>query len=388
MTTKYASPLNLTVNHSRPSPLQFLDGRIATTPAQWRERRSELRTLFQHYMYGEMPGPVEVTKTIEFQDPNFLGGSATLEQSRMSGELGGREFSFAVLLAVPNLRAPVPVFASLNFQGNHTILDHPAIPIPTHWVNQTQVSEGNRPCEQGRGAERQNWDVEKTLREGFAFATICASDIEPDSPGVAGGIREVRPDLDWGAVAAWSWGLQRLVDLLVVDPRIDPKRIAAVGHSRNGKAAALASAFDERIELAIPLQAGCGGTAPSRCTSGETIAEINQAFPHWFNERFKQFNGCPERLPFDQGSLISLIAPRRVLFANAADDAWANPAGQLEVLRDAASAYRLLGVPCEDPAELPFGQIPGGHLGFFMRAGGHSMTPQDWAAFRTFAKGA
>src|ERR1035438_9807672 len=67
-----------------------------------------------------------------------------------------------------------------------------------------------------------------------------------------------------GTIAAWAWGFHRCVDYLVSEPGVDAHRIAAVGHSRNGKTALLAAAFDERIAIAFPHQAGCGGSAPSQ----------------------------------------------------------------------------------------------------------------------------
>src|SRR5207244_13609545 len=112
-----------------------------------------------------------------------------------------------------------------------------------------------------------------------------------------------------GAIAAWAWGLRRAVDYLVTAPHIDPKRIAVVGHSGNGKAAIVAAAFDDRIALVIPHQAGCGGTSPSRGTVGESVKQINDHFPHWFNSQFKQFNDQPQKLPFDQHELVALVAP-------------------------------------------------------------------------------
>ena len=54
-----------------------------------------------------------------------------------------------------------------------------------------------------------------------------------------------------GTIAAWAWGFQRCVDYLMTDRDIDTNRIAIVGHSRNGKAALLAAAFDERVAMAI-----------------------------------------------------------------------------------------------------------------------------------------
>jgi hypothetical protein len=169
-------------------------------------------------------------------------------------------------------------------------------------------------------------------------------------------------------------------------PEIDGKRIASVGHSRNGKAAIVAAAFDERIALAVPLQAGCGGTAPSRGTVGESVKAINDHFPHWFNAAFKQFNEAPQRLPFDQNCLVALVAPRPVLFPNAEEDTWANPEGQFRVLKAAEPVYRLLGAEGLEADRMPpLRHLVSSRLGYFIRPGKHSMTREDWSAFLEFA---
>ena len=169
-----------------------------------------------------------------------------------------------------------------------------------------------------------------------------------------------------------------------------------------GKAALLAAAFDERIALAIPHQAGCGGSAPSRARIAigksyntldtpktkppETVADINEKFPHWFNSRFKEFNRQPERLPFDQNCLVALCAPRPVLFTNGRADTWINPAGQFEVLRGAAPVYRLLGAGDFNAEALPEdGRLIDGTLAFYLRPGAHSLLKEDWKVFLDFA---
>src|SRR6202012_417811 len=71
------------------------------------------------------------------------------------------------------------------------------------------------------------------------------------------------PD-DCATLAAWAWGMMRALDYLVTVPEIDGVHVAAVGHSRNGKTALLAAAFDSRFAMVIPSQAGCGGSGPCR----------------------------------------------------------------------------------------------------------------------------
>jgi hypothetical protein len=161
-----------------------------------------------------------------------------------------------------------------------------------------------------------------------------------------------------------------------------------VGHSRLGKTALLAAALDERIALAVPLQAGCGGTAPSRTNDpkAESVKRINTSFPHWFDATFKEFNDQTDKLPFDQNCLVALCAPRPVLFANATEDAWANPPGQFEVLKTADPVYRLLGVEGLEAKQMPeVGKLVDSRLGYYIRPGQHSMTKDDWKVFLDFA---
>jgi hypothetical protein len=139
----------------------------------------------------------------------------------------------------------------------------------------------------------------------------------------------------------------------------------------------------------IPNQAGCGGTGPSRHEDpkAETVKRINTSFPHWFCGHFKAFNDDPTKLPFDQNCLVAICAPRPVLFTNAAEDLWANPMGQFEVLQAANPAYKLY-VPDGITATRP--PYPGAppiatRLGYWIRPGQHAMTPADWKIYMDFA---
>jgi hypothetical protein len=378
-----------------PDPLVFLSGQRVATPTQWRkQRRAELRRLFQHYMYGYFPArPSRLETWIEREDPAFLGGRAAKRE--IAVRIGPRGAApLRLLLVAPNDRSrPAPVFLGIAFCGNHAVVRDPSIPVSDRWAYPGEGVVGNRATEAARGSAADVWNVEKVIDRGYAIATFYNGDVEPDYPDAPDGIRArmrkpgaPRGKHEWGAIAAWAWGMHRAVDALQKQPEIDPTRIAAVGHSRNGKATLLAAAFDDRIALAIPHQAGCGGTAPSRGTVGESVARINTAFPHWFCDAFKEFNDEPQRLPFDQHCLAALMAPRPVLFSNAVEDTWANPAGQFEVLRAADKVYRFLGVEGLSADRMPpEGRLVASRLGYFIRPGRHSMTALDWDAFLDFA---
>jgi hypothetical protein len=280
----------------------MFDGKTrVTTKEQWTDkRRPELKALFQHYMYGQMPpAPAKVEARVLHEDPKAFDGKATLREVALT--VGPAEApKIHLLLVIPNDRkGPAPVFVGMNFHGNHALVKDPKVSVPTAWMYPNAPgAKDSKATEAGRGTEIDVWALEQSIDRGYAVATFYSGDIDPDRKDKREGIRPYwtkpgDPGLDATAtIAAWAWGISRAVDYLAEHKDIDPKRIAVVGHSRLGKTALLAAAFDERIALAIPHQAGCGGTAPSRSKSdkAESVQKINTSFPHWFCDNFKQFN--------------------------------------------------------------------------------------------------
>ena len=377
-----------------PDPLVMLDGSKVASAAEWSERRKpELKALFQHYMYGQIPPAVPIVPKVDREDKQYLGGKATKKEVSISfANKPGVEIH--LLLVVPNGRkAPAPAFLGLNFYGNHAAISDPSIPLPGSWMPSSGPGvKDYRATDAGRGKESGVWSIEKVVDHGYALATFYCGDIAPDHPGFADGIfpafakGPTRASDDFGAEAAWAWGLSRAVDYLQTDPDVDKARIAVVGHSRLGKAALLAGSFDDRFALTIAHQAGCGGSAPSRGKVGEQVKQINDRFPHWFDDEFKKFNDQVDKLPFDQNGLAALVAPRPLLFTNGDLDTWANPAGQFEVLKGADSVYRLLGVKGIGEEAMPEpGKLVGDRLAYHIRPGKHAMLPEDWDTFLAFA---
>ena len=395
-----------------PDPLVMLDGNKVTSEKQWVEkRRPELKALFEHYMYGAIPPkPAKLDLKSEVVDKKFLGGKATLKLVTIS--IPGSDVpKIDLMLVTPNAaKKPAPIFLAMNFCGNHAIHSDPRIPLARSWLgNSCKGCADNHATEAARGTQASDWPLEQIIERGYALAAFANADADSDrgdaSDGVYAWLAKERTGSatnslthDRGCIAGWAWGFQRCVDYLVTDGDIDPARIAALGHSRNGKTALLAAAFDERIALAIPHQAGCGGTAPNRVAAKlsaasangratvETVAVINKSFPHWFNAEFKKFNAEPEKLPFDQHELVALMAPRPVLLSNAEGDQWANPSGQFDMLKAAEPVYQLLKAGgCAATEMPPANQLVASKLGYYIRPGKHSMTSGDWMVFLDFA---
>ena len=262
--------------------------------------------------------------------------------------------------------------------------------MPLGWVEANRKGvKKNRATDEGRGAAIDSWSLEQVIDAGYAVATVYYGDIVSDRSDVREGVQNFiksgQPaEHDWGAIAAWAWGLQRIVDYLATDADIDASRVVVFGHSRLGKAALLAAAFDERVAMVIPNQAGCGGTAPSRSANpkAETVKIITTRFPHWFTPTFSKFRESVDKIPFDQHALIALMAPRPVFLNNAVEDQWADPDGQFKVLVAADPVYKLLGSEGLSSTTRPaIGVAMMSPLGYAIREGKHSVTPADWKLF-------
>lgn len=338
-----------------PDPLTMFDGTPVRTREEWfQKRRPELKALFEHYMYGKAPAaPSKVEASVVRTDAKALDGKATLQEIRLKfGPPSAPPIN--LLLIVPNDRqGPVPTFAGLNFCGNHAVVNDSQIALPPQWIYKSCAgAENDHATDKGRGLQADVWCPDLLVARGYALATFYNGDIDPDTPQLTDGIHphylpsgQSQLGLhDWGTIRAWAWGLSRVVDYLVTRPDIDAQRVCAIGHSRLGKTALLAGAFDERIALVVPHQSGTGGMAMSRDNDQETVERINRSFPHWFSDSFVPFGaGHENQLPIDQHLLVALVAPRPLFDGEGDQDKWANYDNALRSLQGGDKVYKFLG---------------------------------------------
>jgi len=381
-----------------PDPLVASDGQhIASSKAWLDKRRPELIRLFEENVYGRSPG---APKSLSFQtvsvDPNALDGHAVRKQVRVQflPQAGGP--AMTILLYLPRqAKEPVPVFVGLNFDGNQTVQADPGILLPTGWMPDAPGVEHNRATEATRGTDAHGWPVSMILARGYGVATVYAGDIAPDhANNYQDGVfplfyrpGQTKPDDDqWGTIAAWAWGLRRIVDYLETDPDVDKRRLIVIGHSRLGKAALWAGSQDTRFALVISNDSGEGGAALARRKFGERTEDLNTRFPHWYCANYKRYNGKEETLPVDSNELLALIAPRPLYVASAEEDLWADPKGEFLGAKGATPVYRLfgeegLGAEAMPPPGQPIMTI----VGYHVRHGKHAITEYDWTQYLNFA---
>jgi hypothetical protein len=247
-----------------------------------------------------------------------------------------------------------------------------------------------------RGSNLGRLNVAPFLAQGIGVATVYYGDIDPDFQGgipygarslyLKPGQTEPAPD-EWGAIAAWAWGLSRAMDYLETDKEVDAKRVAILGVSRLGKTVLWAGARDERFAMVIASCSGEGGAALSRRNYGETIKHLTEPtrYPYQFCANYRKYADQVDRFPVDAHMLIALIAPRPVLLQTGDTDVWSDPKGEFLAAVAAGPVYRLLGKPGLDTDQMPQAGHPILHtLGYAMHAGGHGTIPSDWDLFLKF----
>ena len=271
---------------------------------------------------------------------------------------------FHLVLVMPPGAHPAPVIVVQNFAGNRAAfpgrpdaIARPRLYYP--WICRHAWLDPLLRFAFGPYVAGPPFEL--IARRGYALALIYPGDIAPDRK------REARAALcafaprETGALSAWAWLHSRTVDVLANDDRLDASRIVVWGQSRNGKAALLAAARDERFAACVALQAGRGGDALTAHREGESVASAMAIYGYWFTPRFARY--AHEDPPIDQHHLLALIAPRPLLLGRARSDAWADPAGARAAALGAARAFAAL--DAAPPQQ-------------YVRPGRHGIYLRDW----------
>ncbi len=390
--------------YTLPDPLVLANGKPVRDAHTWTvTRRPELLHIFETQQYGVGPGrPAGESFELTDKGTPALSGKAVRKQITIHlAPKGNTDPNYPVIHLLEylpaNAKGPVPVFFTINFGPIQNAVEDPGV-APTK-VRDPKTSELITPTGPGRPFGR--IPVDKFLAAGIGVATFYYAELDPDTlDGFAHGIRaeylkpgqtatnEARDPESWGTIAAWAWGISRVVDYLETDPGVDAHRIAIHGVSRLGKTVTWAAANDTRIAALIASCGGEGGAALSHRDYGETIAHLTAPtrYPYQFARNWAQYGGFPDKAPFDSNELLALIAPRPVLLQTGSTDGWSDPKGEFLAAVAAGPVYKLLGKQDLGTTTWPAAKIPilTNGLSYYMHDGPHGMVPTDWDIYIQF----
>ncbi|HTR81566.1 MAG TPA: T9SS type A sorting domain-containing protein [Bacteroidota bacterium] len=309
-----------------PDPFTFLDGSRMANTDLWPARREEIAVLAQEFEYGYKPNTPYSATT----------GSYSHDSLTVTVTDSGKTISFACTITYPSTgSAPYPALITCGVSS----------------LNSTQL-----------------------LNMGVAVVTFPSDQIAQENDATSRGIGKFYDlygsNQSAGALMAWAWGMDRLIDAIEKTPaaNIDPKRLGVTGCSRWGKGALACGAFDDRLVLTIPEESGSGGAASWRISDYELANGVfNQALTEivgencWFRQNFSQFSGASDKLPYDQHSVIGLIAPRACLIIEN-DYLWLGPQSTWDCANAAQIIWEALSVPdkmgCTESTSHPHCSFP------------------------------
>jgi hypothetical protein len=367
-----------------PGVLDAFRGDPAVITAQdWAERRAPiLRKAFEDHVYGPVPTElkaVELSRRVV--DADYLGEAVLEEIDVRIGEASDAP-TFRIALALPKEAVAgrsIPLLVNQNFCGNAGTMASTAL-SDGGCMNEGFEASLIRLIFGKHIIEGPNALV---LERGYAYATLSARPFAADDAAVAKGQLEQLGRMlpagraPEGVIAVWAAAYGWALDVLEKDPRIDARRTAIWGHSRQGKAALLAAAFDQRVEAVLVMQAGKGGATLTRAYAGETVKQLTRSYPHWFAPAYAAYSDNEAASPVDQHQLIALVAPRPVLLGNGWKDVWSDPNGSFRAAQGADPVYKLMGVTGLTQSGMRDAKAKG-EIDFFIRSGGHGVRVVDW----------
>ena len=365
-----------------PDPLVLKNGKKVTTAKMWwDQRRPEIVEDFDREVYGRMPKVTPKVKWEVASTTRDMNGGTAVITKKLVGHVDNSAYpqvtvDIQLTLSIPaDAHGPVPVI--MEFGGGFRLppgFAPPPQPGPT-WQQQV-------------------------LSRGWGYAQIVPASIQADNGagltrGIIGLVNKGQPRKvdDWGALRAWAWGASRALDYFETDRTVDAKRVGIEGHSRFGKAALVAMAYDDRFAIVYVSSSGEGGAKLHRRNWGEQVENV--AAPneyHWMAPNFIKYSGPlhVNDLPVDSHELIALCAPRPVFLSAGSlenGDGWVDAKGTFLAGVAAGPVYRLLGKKDLGTTEFPSIEtgLMEGDISFRQHSGGHTPGP-NWPTFLTFAE--
>ena len=345
-----------------PELMTFLSGEAVKDEKSFLARREELKKILQEKEYGYIPGkPDKMTVDIEEKIPNFAAGKAKRLELTFNLTVGDVTCSFPAVSVIPKSEGPHPAFVFMNFSPDVPDKYHPA---------------------------------EELVDAGFAIFSFYHSAATTDNGDFTTGVAPLfikgeREATAPGKIAMWAWCAMRVMDYIETLDSIDLSNVAVVGHSRLGKTALVAGAFDERFKYVISNDSGCSGAAITRGKVGETVEVITNVFPFWFCPNYTTERDNFENAGYEQHFLLALTAPRYLMIGSAKEDLWADPASEFLSAYMASEAWHIFGkrgIVAGDEIPEAKSVLSDGEVMYQVRFGTHYFSREDWGEYVNFIR--
>lgn len=360
--------------------LKMKNGKVITTAEEWWEkRRPEIEKDVQEQLYGKIPSENILPKvTWDVKTSTGGKGNSAYIQKQITGtidisrypQVRNKPLILATLRTPVTVTQPVPVIIFFGGFGNAADM---------YW--------------------------ERCNPKGWGICVFDLTALQPDN-GVGltsyliGLVNQGnwRKPTDWGSLAAWSWGVSRLIDYFETDEDVNAKMIGLNGVSRYGKATIVAMAYEPRLAIGFPGDAGSLGTKMNRRHWGQDLENSCDANEyHWMAGNFFKWAGelvpgqyLPRKIeecPVDAHSLLALCAPRPIFLNGGTTSSWCDPYGVFLTCVNGSPVYELLGVKgfvTSDKKPVPDKAYIDGTIAYRVHTGGHTDTP-EWPSFLEFA---
>jgi hypothetical protein len=368
-----------------PDPLILNNGQPVTTAAMWwHQRRPQIVQYFDEDVYGREPADTPKVNWEISSTEHEMNGAIPVITKKLVGHVDNSSYPFINVSIQLTLTTPAKAAGPVPLIMEFAFVFPPGFKFP----------KGAEPPKDAGPSWQQ-----QVLSKGWGYAVFIPTSVQADNgagltEGIIGLMNKGQPRKldDWGALRAWAWGASRALDYFQTDKAVDAKQVGIEGHSRYGKAALVAMAYDQRFAIAYISSSGEGGAKLNRRNFGErleNVAAINEY--HWMAGNFLKYAGplTPNDLPVDAHELIALCAPRPVFIGGGATqgDGWADAKGMFLAAVAAGPVYRLLGKKDMGTSVLPPIEIPltVGDIAFRQHSGGHTPAP-NWPTFLTFAQ--
>jgi hypothetical protein len=289
-------------NSLLPDPFKRLDGTRISAKSDWRCRRAEIKELAERSVYGQKPGrPESVTGTV-----SRTGITVNVTHQ-------GRTASFSASVDLPSGTGPFPAVVVLGGLGADTATIKASGAAVVNFDPYTVGKEG----------------TPRTNKQGAFYSVYGSSNSS-------------------GLLVAWSWGVSRIIDVIEQSGGsvLRPDATGVTGCSRFGKGAFAAGAFDQRIDLTMPIESGSAGTGIFRGIPGESGAQpLSSAYSEqpWLGDAFGSFTGSPANLPVDTHEVVAMVAPRGLFIMENPHVDWLGARSGSVAALGGAEVYKALG---------------------------------------------